>query len=31
MVDEVLIIQRHDVVKIRRYGNAFLAHVVFSF
>src|SRR6476659_5681235 len=31
MVDEVLIIQRHDVVKIRRYGNTFLAHVVFSF
>lgn len=31
MIDEVLIVQRHDVVKIRRYGDAFLAHVVFSF
>src|SRR6478735_4447367 len=28
MVDEVLIVQRHDVVQIRRYGDAFLAHVV---
>src|SRR5690349_4552444 len=31
MVDEVLIVQRHDVVQIRRYGDAFLAHGVFSF
>jgi hypothetical protein len=31
MIDQILIVQRHDVIQIRGYSDAFFAHVVFSF